>query len=287
MLRTFLCVYRCGGVAKAAAQLGVSQPAVSRHLKTLETDMGRVLFSRRGRGVVPTPAGDLLATQIAMHLDALEDAVGTFKPSGAAAPVVLGAPADLLAVHLVPRLTPLLARGIDLHCRIGPSPELATALVHNELDLIAVTQVDEVPTRQLYLSHMYEEEFVLIGRAGEAPYTPESDHRSFIGYSTSMPMARRYFRTCWDIQPPTPALTVADLRTVVSAVAGGVGLSVVPRYLAQRGLDAGRLSILHIPHKRITNSIYLATRQGRQQYPPIRLAFDLLCPIEDGMSLPS
>ncbi len=70
MLRTFLCVYRCGGVAKAAGQLGLSQPAVSRHLKTLEDIMERTLFDRLGRGVAPTQAGVLLAAQIAAHLDA-------------------------------------------------------------------------------------------------------------------------------------------------------------------------------------------------------------------------
>ncbi|MFI1769857.1 LysR family transcriptional regulator [Streptomyces sp. NPDC020800] len=278
MLRTFLCVYRCGGVAKAAGLLGLSQPAVSRHLKILETTVGRPLFNRRRRGVVPTPAGDLLATQIAAHLDALEDAVGAFKPSGATSPVMLGAPADLLAVHIVPRLIPLLAHGIELHCRIGLSPELTEALVHNELDLVVVTKTEETLTRQLYLGHICEEEFVLVGRAGEAPYSPKNHTRSFIGYSTSMPMARRYFRTCWDMRPPAPALTVADLRTVVSAVAAGAGLSVVPRSVAQRSLDAGRLSVLHTPHKPVTNSIYLATRRGRQHFPPIRAAFDLLCP---------
>ncbi|MGW1287731.1 LysR family transcriptional regulator [Streptomyces sp. NPDC002586] len=102
MLRTFLCVYRCGGVAKAAGLLGLSRPAVSRHLKTLEGATGRALFNRLGRGVAPTQAGDLLAAQIATHLDALEDAVDTLVPSSTTAPVLLGAPGDLLSVHIPP-----------------------------------------------------------------------------------------------------------------------------------------------------------------------------------------
>ncbi|GHI03486.1 LysR family transcriptional regulator [Streptomyces cellostaticus] len=277
MLRTFLCVYRCGGVARAAGLLGLSQPAVSRHLKALEGATGRALFNRLGRGVAPTRAGDVLAAQIAAHLDALEDAVDTLIPSSATAPVLLGAPGDLLSVHVLPRLAPLLAQGVDVHCRIGLSPELAQTLLHDELDLVVVTKIEHAPTRQLHLRHLYEEEFVLVGRAGEAPYEPEDETRRFIGYSPAMPMARRYFRMCWGIQPPAPALTVADLRTVVAAVAAGAGLSVVPRYLAQKDLDAGRLSVLHTPLTPVSNSIYLATRRGREHLPQIKAAFELLC----------
>ncbi|MCF3134694.1 LysR family transcriptional regulator [Streptomyces olivochromogenes] len=278
ILRTFLCVYRSGGVAKAAVLLGLSQPAVSRHLKTLEGIMGRPLFDRLGRGVAPTQAGVLLANQIAAHLDALEGAMDALPPPSATAPVLLGAPSDLLSVHVLPKLTPLLARGVDVHCRIGLSPELAQTLLHDELDLVVVTKIEQAPTKQLHLRHLREEEFVLVGRAGEAPYVPETDTRRFIGYSPTMPMARRYFRTCWGIQPPAPALTVADLRTVVAAVAAGTGLSVVPRYLAQEALDDGRLSLLHTPVAPVSNSIYLATRRGREHLPQIKAAFELLCP---------
>ncbi|ANP52519.1 DNA-binding transcriptional LysR family regulator [Streptomyces griseochromogenes] len=277
MLRTFLCVYRCGGVARAAGLLGLSQPAVSRHLKALEGIMGRPLFDRLGRGVAPTQAGDLLAAQIATHLDALEDAVDALPPTSANAPVLLGAPSDLLAVHVLPKLTPLLTSGVDVHCRIGLSPELAQVVLHDELDIAVVTRIERAPTRQLHLRHLCDEEFVLVGPAGEAPYTPENDSRRFIGYSPAMPMARRYFRMCWGMQPPTPGLTVADLRTVVSAVAAGAGLSVVPRYLAQDALDAGALSVLHTPDTPVSNSIYLATRRGREHLPQINAAFELLC----------
>ncbi|WP_327181543.1 LysR family transcriptional regulator [Streptomyces sp. NBC_01334] len=277
MLRTFLSVYRCAGVAKAAGQLGLSQPAVSRHLKALEGAMGRSLFDRLGRGVAPTQAGVLLASAVAAHLDALEGAIDGLASPSATAPVLLGAPSDLLAIHVLPQLTPLLARGVHVHCRIGLSLELTQALLHDELDLVVMTQIEQAPTRQLHLRHLREEEFVLVGQAGEAAYAPQNDTRRFIGYSPAMPMARRYFRMCWGIQPPAPALTVADLRAVVAAVTAGAGLSVVPRYLAQEALDAGRLSLLHTPVTPVNNSIYLATRRGREHLPQIRAAFELLC----------
>ncbi|WP_405997262.1 LysR substrate-binding domain-containing protein [Streptomyces sp. NBC_00829] len=74
----------------------------------------------------------------------------------------------------------------------------------------------------------------------------------------------------------------ADIAAVgtllVSAVVGGAGLSVVPRYLAQEALDARKLTVLHTPTETVGNSIYLAALRGREQPPRIRAVFDLLCP---------
>lgn len=279
-LRSFLAVYRSGGVAKAADVLGLSQPAVSRHVKALERLAGRALFERSGRGIAPTEDAHLLANRIAGHLDALDGALDVMAPGTAdsATPVLLGAPADLLEAQVLPRLAPLLAAGAGtLHCRIGLSPELTEALLQDELDLAVVTKIEGAPTRSLYLRHLCDEEFVLIGRPGDPPYHGPRDPRPFVGYSRAMPMARRYFRSCWDTLPPEPVLTVADMRAVVAAIRAGAGLGVVPRYLAQAGLDTGELTLLHRPERPVGNAIYLAARRGREQLPRVRVVFERLC----------
>ncbi|MFJ7336612.1 LysR family transcriptional regulator [Streptomyces sp. NPDC101110] len=280
LLRTFLWVYRCRGVARAAGLLGLSQPAVSRHLQSLESLMGRTLFERMGRGVAPTQTAHLLAARIATHLDALEKAAEALTPAATDAPVLLGAPSDLLSIHLVPRLSPLLDSGMEVHCRIGQASELTRALLHGDLDLVVMTEVEQDLLGQLALRRLCEEEFVLVGRVGEAPYQVGDDPRRFVGYSPAMPMARHYFRTCWRAQPPVPALTVADLRAVVSAVEAGCGLGVVPRYVAQEALDAGRLSVLHTPSAPVLNSVFVAARLGREDIARLRAVLDLLCPAD-------
>lgn len=61
-IRAFHHVAKEGGVARAAAVLGVSQPTISQHLKGLEERHGVRLFEREGRGLRLTPAGqDLLS----------------------------------------------------------------------------------------------------------------------------------------------------------------------------------------------------------------------------------
>lgn len=55
-LRTFLAIFEAGTISGAARQLHVAQPAVSRQLRQLETQLGVDLFDREFSGVVPTPA---------------------------------------------------------------------------------------------------------------------------------------------------------------------------------------------------------------------------------------
>lgn len=56
-LATFLAVSDCGGIAKAAEQLGYTQPAVTLQLQQLERHLGVSLFERKGRSVTLTRAG--------------------------------------------------------------------------------------------------------------------------------------------------------------------------------------------------------------------------------------
>jgi len=197
-LRSFLSVYRTGGVARAAEALRLSQPAVSHHLKAIEESVGRPLFRRSGRGIAPTEAGHSLAAEVAEHIDALEGALDGLRSAtlSGAGPVFVGAPVDLLERFVVTRMAPLLAEGLTVRCRVGLSPDLTQAVLGDEIDVALLTKIEGVPTRRMYLVQLLEERFLLVGRSGDEPYEPGQERR-FVGYSEEMPMARRYFRECW------------------------------------------------------------------------------------------
>lgn len=64
LLECFLRVAELGSINRAAADLNLSQPALSRHVAALEREMGAELFSRSHGGVRLTDAGQLLAERL-------------------------------------------------------------------------------------------------------------------------------------------------------------------------------------------------------------------------------
>ena len=70
-LHVFLAAAKAGGMTRAAAELGITQPAVSQHVAELEKAVGQPLLERSQGGVAPTPCGDALLRRAAEALDAL------------------------------------------------------------------------------------------------------------------------------------------------------------------------------------------------------------------------
>jgi len=83
----FIAVARNKSFTKAAAQLGVSQSALSYTVRTLEARLGLRLLTRTTRSVSVTDAGERLLDRIAPHFDAIESEVVALsgmrdKPAG-------------------------------------------------------------------------------------------------------------------------------------------------------------------------------------------------------------
>ena len=57
LLRSFVAIYECGTLSRAAEKLACTQAAMSMRLKMLETEIGELLFRRLHHRLEPTPAG--------------------------------------------------------------------------------------------------------------------------------------------------------------------------------------------------------------------------------------
>ena len=69
--RIFYEVARCGNISKAAKELYISQPAISKAIGKLEESLGTRLFLRNSRGVQLTPEGNVLFQHVAAAFDSL------------------------------------------------------------------------------------------------------------------------------------------------------------------------------------------------------------------------
>src|SRR5437764_8735611 len=74
-LHAFFAVVQAGSMAKAAAQLGVSQPAVSKIIADLEHALGVQLFDRSPQGVAPTVFGNALLKRGTTAFDELKQSI--------------------------------------------------------------------------------------------------------------------------------------------------------------------------------------------------------------------
>ena len=81
----FHTVAKAGNISKAANQLYISQPAISKSISKLEAELGTALFSRSSRGVVLTEEGQVLYEYVERAFDALnmgEENLKNYKELG-------------------------------------------------------------------------------------------------------------------------------------------------------------------------------------------------------------
>ena len=69
--RIFYAVANTGNISKAAKELYISQPAISKSIQKLEENIGVKLFDRSSRGVTLTPEGELLYTHVKSAFETL------------------------------------------------------------------------------------------------------------------------------------------------------------------------------------------------------------------------
>ena len=285
LLRTFVAVYRSGSFTGAARLLGLSQPTVTTQMRTLERQTGRELFERRPRGVSPTPVADELAARIAGPLDVLLAAAGPEgAPGGRAGPVHLAGPSELLCTSLLPALAPLVAEGVRLRVTTGLTDALLEELRAGRHDLVCATTRPR--GRTLTAVPLGDEEFVLVA----APRWAERVRRRLavegpaalnevplVSYAEDLPLTRRYWRHVFGTRlTRAAALTVPDLRGVLSAVVAGAGFCVLPRYLCLGELAAGTVVLLHEPDDPPINTGFLVQRPGPSENPDVDRVRDRL-----------
>lgn len=115
-LQAFITVAREGSFTRAAALLGVTQPALSQTITALENRMEIRLLTRTTRNVSPTAAGERLIQAIGNRFDEIEAELDMLtamrdKPAGT---VRITCGPHILSSLLMPKLTPLLTAYPDI-----------------------------------------------------------------------------------------------------------------------------------------------------------------------------
>src|SRR5579875_3771579 len=103
-LQSFLLVARLGSVKAAAAELGVTESAVSVAVATLRKELGDELFVREGRAIALTDGGRRMASLASEILGLAEQARRSVPEAGAQPQLIRVVATSLVAEHIGPLL---------------------------------------------------------------------------------------------------------------------------------------------------------------------------------------
>lgn len=174
LLLIFNVVMRERSITRAAAQLGLSQPALSHALARLRHALKDELFLRTPAGMVPTPRSEQLAWPVQEALAMLQAAVEPTDFTPAAAERVFRVALDsaallVLAARLVGAVSAK-APGVRLDLRSAGTLDVEALIEQGKLDL-AVHGREPSSTR--FVFHLlYEDRFVLVLHRDRAPSRP-------------------------------------------------------------------------------------------------------------------
>ena len=289
LLRTFVTVHRAGSFTRAAALLGLSQPAVTSQIRTLERQLGRPLFLRQARGVTPTTIGDELAHKAAPHLDALVEIAESGPDDDSPVRTLhLAGPLEFTAERALPALTELAGedgQGFALRASFGNAEETLEGLAAGHHDLAITTARPRGAL--LTATPLCDEEHVLVAAprwasaVGPGKLRRKGAHAleglPVVEVHESLPLVARYWASVFDCRPAASGtVVVPDLRAVLACATAGAGLAVLPAYLCAAALARGDIVALLDPAVPPLRTYFLVVRTGTMAMPHIARAHEWL-----------
>ncbi|MDN4037721.1 LysR family transcriptional regulator [Massilia sp. YIM B02443] len=250
-LIAFLTVAREGSFTRAAAQLGLSQSALSHTVRKLEARLGIRLLTRTTRSVSPTEAGMRLLQTVAPHVDGIEAglaALGEFRDRPAGTVRITTAEHAANCV-LWPKLKPFLAAYPDIKVELTIDYGL-TDIVAERYDL-GVRLGDQVAKDMIAVRIGPDLRMLVVGApayfaAHPAPRTP---HDLVRHNCINLRLPTRGGLYAWEFEKEGQALNVRvdgqltfnSTTPRLRAALDGMGVALLPADMVQEYIEAGRL----------------------------------------------
>ena len=161
-LRYFLKVAERSNYTRAAEDLAISQPALSRSIQKLEAELGQPVFERKTRKVSMTEAGVLLQARAQQILTIVEDTKAEITDDGISGRVRIGV-IPTIAPYFLPDLLRQFSEefpGAAVTVQEDTTDELLKNCTQGEIDLAVLAL--PVPAKYLEVEELFEEELLLV-----------------------------------------------------------------------------------------------------------------------------
>lgn len=251
-LRVFHAAAEAGSFTHAAEKLRLSQSAISRQVSALEHDVGVPLFQRHARGLVLTEQGEILfrtAHDVLMKLEAVRTRLTETKDR----------PTGVLRVTTTVGLgTGWLTERAKEFLDLFPEINLQLVLTNEELDLsmrqadcairLRQPQQPDLIQRKLFTVHLHVfAAQAYLDRHGKPTSVDELDHHRIVTFGEPVPHYLRGLNALESVGRPqgdrrVAVLQINDLMSVRRAVRRGVGIAMLPDYMADK--ESGMIQVL-------------------------------------------
>jgi DNA-binding transcriptional LysR family regulator len=285
-LNILLTVVQCGSMAKAAGQLSVSNPVVSKAIADLERAVGSRLLDRSPQGVEPTIYGRALLERGLIAFDELRQAVKRieFLADPTEGEVRIGASiviASGFVTAVVDRMSRLHPR-IVFHLMAGESAITYRALEERNVDLVIARIFGPVAEQRMQAENLCDEFDVVVAGA-QNPWTK----RRRVKLSELMnepwtlpppdslngPIAAEAFRASrLDVPRATVITSTIPVRNALLAT--GRFLTIVPNSVLRFSTNCPQLKRLPIELKTKRRPIGIITLKNRTLSPVAQLFID-------------
>ncbi|MDR6188848.1 DNA-binding transcriptional LysR family regulator [Agrobacterium pusense] len=275
-VRSFMDVADLGSFSAAADKAGVTQPAISLHIRLLEKQLGVRLIERVGRRAQPTAAGRDFLIHARRIAEEVAHAIDTVAPhrSGVTGRLRIGTGATA-CIYLLP---PVLGRiraampGIEIVVQTGNTHDILRLLEANTIDAAVVAL--PASGRSLDISDIHFDELVAVFPRDmiAATTTLTADMLStkplllYEGGNTRK-LVDQWFATSGRTVQPT--MELGSVEAIKKLAGAGLGLAIVPRMAVEQEATSSGLEwrSLEPPLER---RIALAMRRDKHMTAPLR-----------------
>ena len=277
-LRYFEAVARHGHVTRAARELLIAQPSLSKQIQVLETELGVKLFNRVGRRIELSDAGHVLLPYARRILHDVQHARAALQQIGdlQRGHVALGA-SPTVGTHLLPQALAEFTRqypGIELELHQEGVARLVQLLEEGGVQLAVVSLALVGQHSKLECAALFSEELVL-AVAHDHPLAQRGAVRAgdvagerFILYPTGYELRTLTLHLCQAGGfEPRIAIDGAEMDSVLRFAAAGLGIALVPR-LALEGTQG--LAAVRVEDVSLTRTLGIVWHGERQLSPAAR-----------------
>ncbi|WP_407315766.1 pca operon transcription factor PcaQ [Pseudomonas sp. nanlin1] len=285
-LLCFLEIARHGSFAKAADAISISQPAISKTLKELESLLETRLFERDNAGVELTAAGARFMRYAGPCVQALRDGVGSLRNEPHQPPQVRVGVLSTVESQLMPEVLRRLHQrhaALVVSVATGPGAYLLAQLHVGDLDVVVGRMTDSPQIHGLTFEHLYSESMTLVVRPGHPLLAEQPLELSRVSrYPLVLPLAGTTIRKHADslfvqcaIEPSAQRLETLSPTLSRRYVASSEAIWVAPRDAVQRELLQGELCELDLGVREPGGSVGICSNAAV----PLALPAQWLCEV--------